>query len=64
MILVVVILVVSWLIVSVWSPVFELLKKRVLGIDEHDVGLALVYAVLFTFVMLAILYFCDADDLM
>jgi hypothetical protein len=61
---IVAILVVSWLIVKVWADVFETFVRKVLGIDKDRFVANAIVAVIFTIVIVWLLYVTEVDDML
>lgn len=58
------ILVVSWLIVKVWSDIFETFIRNVLHIKKQWFLPNLFVAVIFTIIIVSLLYFMEVDDML
>ena len=56
--------VVSWLIVKVWSDIFETFIRNVLHIKKQWFLPNLFVAVIFTITIVSLLYFMEVDDML
>jgi len=60
---VILVIVISWFLVTVWADVFEIFLHRVLRIPKHKFFLNLCVAIAITLILVWFLLLCNIDDL-